>query len=195
MLIYDIEIINAIKNKKTHQREGIKYCSGWTDYAGMGISCICAYDYTEDRYRVFTKDNFIDFIDLAIIKDTLIGFNNINFDNKVIGACLNFNIKQANCFDILRKIWMSAGHDENKFSPATHGNYGLDAMCKANFNIQKLGNGALSPILWQQGKTGSVIDYCLNDVRMTKKLCDKIMSHGFLDDPKTGGILKIKGPE
>lgn len=52
-LIYDIEIAKAILGPKEKPMPGVEYCQGWTDYVGMGISVICAYDCAEDRYRVF----------------------------------------------------------------------------------------------------------------------------------------------
>lgn len=38
-LIYDIEIVKGIPDKKKTMLEGIEYCAGWEDHANMGISC------------------------------------------------------------------------------------------------------------------------------------------------------------
>jgi hypothetical protein len=43
----------------------IQYCGGWRHFEGMGISCIGAYDYAEDRWRVFTWDNRDEFAELG----------------------------------------------------------------------------------------------------------------------------------
>ena len=59
-----------------------------------------------------------------------------------------------------------------------------DDMSKANFGTTKTGNGAMAPIDFQQGRYGSVIDYCLADVRLTKSLLDKVINNGFLTSPK-----------
>jgi len=194
MLIYDLEIEKAIQGRKEDRLLGIKYCDGWDDHANMGISCICAYDYTEDRYRVFTQSNLETFKDLLQSHTIYVGFNNINFDNKVIKACWNIDIPQEKSFDILRRIWRAAGHDENIFNPSTHGSYGLDACCAANFNIHKSGHGALAPVEWQQAKIGNVIDYCLKDVFLTRMLMDKIVKGGWIIDPKNvANRLYIEG--
>lgn len=184
MLIYDLEIERAIQGRKEERIPGIDYCNGWGDHAGMGISCICAYDYSEDRYRVFTKSNMYDFRNLLQFHSIYVGFNNINFDNKTIKACWDIDIPQEKSFDILRRVWRAAGYDENVFNINTHAGYGLDACCATNFNRHKTSNGALAPVEWQRGNMGTVIDYCLNDVYMTKLLMDKIIKDGWIHDPK-----------
>jgi len=86
MLIYDIEIKRAIAINGVPERPGIDYCFGWDDVEGMGISCVCAYDYWQDRYRVFMEDNLAEFNALAVMRVPLVGFNNIKFDNAVLMA-------------------------------------------------------------------------------------------------------------
>ena len=187
-LIYDIEIIRAIPNRNGERQEGILYCDGWQDHKNMGISVIGCYDYTEQRYRVFCQDNFDKFIDATQGK-VLVGFNSIPFDNAVINATMGLEMPENRCYDLLREIWKASGLPA-QFSPKTHGGFGLDAMCETNFGTRKTGNGALAPVLWQQGKIGEVIDYCLNDIALTKQLFEKSL-HGPLVSPKTGELLVL----
>lgn len=181
-LVYDIEIIKAIPSFEP-MIEGIEYCEGWCDYANMGISIICAYDYVEERYRVFCKDNFDLFYTLTQNRELLIGFNNVGFDNKVLRLTNN------RCYDILREIWISLGLDPNVFAYHTHGGYSLNEMCKINNIGTKTGHGASAPILWQRGEIGAVIDYCLNDVKLTKDLFE-LSQKGPIKSPK-GGTLTL----
>lgn len=192
MIIYDCEIINAIPPKNDKDRiPGIEYCEGWHDHENMGISCIGVYDYKTDRYHVFLEDNMVEFIKLVTSTDLVIGFNSIHFDNNL---CLANGIDWVTeNYDILREVWIAAGLPP-KFTSWKNAGYGLDAMAKQNLGYQKSGNGALAPVLWQQGKYGEVIDYCLNDVKLTKGLMDKILNRELLRDPKTGGLLDVRHP-
>jgi hypothetical protein len=191
MLIYDCEIIKAIPNKKEEPIEGIEYCEGWTDYVGMGISVIGVYDYIEDRYRVFTKDNFDEFQDLIDKRDIIVGFNSKKFDNSLCEAN-GIKISHKKHFDILVEIWKADGLSE-EFQFPSHLGYGLDKCCEVNFGSHKSGNGALAPVQWQNGEYGKVIDYCLNDVRLTKKLLDKIIYQEYITHPKKEDeILEIQ---
>lgn len=193
-LIYDIEIVNAILGRDESEIRGITYCGGWNDHANMGISVIGAYDYHEDRYRVFCRDGFDDF--RALAADRLcVGFNSIRFDNAVIRATGVADIDKEQCYDILREMWLAAGvGDAEPFDFKRHGGYGLDATCERNFGTKKTGNGALAPVLWQQGKVGQVIDYCLNDIKLTKQIFDLILTGTPVVSPKDGSLLNLRVP-
>jgi len=195
MLIYDIEIIKAIPPKNDNEREaGIEYCEGWNDHANMGVSTICAYDYEENRYRVFTEDNFDRFSKLANNAEIVIGFNSIKFDNAVCRACGIADIPDNKSYDLLVEIWKGAGLGP-KFQYPSHIGFSLDACCRTNFGTEKSGHGALAPVDWQQGKIGTVIDYCLNDVRLTKQLMDRIMCAGKITDPRnTMETIQVSAP-
>jgi len=193
-LVYDCEIVNAIQGRKEEKLPGINYCKGWRDFEGMGISVVCAYDYLEDRYRLFEKDNADEFASLIESRELLIGFNSITFDNQLIYRNWRKDIDPARCYDILREAWAGAGLGP-VFAPSTHGGYSLDAMAEANLGQKKSGHGALAPVQWQRGERGAVIDYCLQDIALTKKLFDKVLATGSLVNPKRAGeLIYMKAP-
>ncbi len=203
ILIYDCEIIKGILKKGEEPVPGIEYCGGWRDFENMGVSVIGAYDYRTDRYRTFCADNFHEFALLAADADAVVDFNGYQFDKPLIEASgvlperefPDGTIEFNRHYDILREIWRAEGHDPDKFNDDTHGNYGLDACCKANFGTVKTGHGAIAPVDWQRGRVGSVIDYCLNDVRLTKQLFDQILRHGYIRNPKDPSrIIEMPDP-
>src|SRR3990167_4824418 len=86
-LIYDIEIVKAIRHRDEWPEDGIQYCDGWHDFTRMGVSVVGCYDYAEGRYRVFCEDNKREFRMLLEERGPLcVGFNNIAFDNAVLVA-------------------------------------------------------------------------------------------------------------
>lgn len=192
-IIYDIEIAK-VPSPNSYCEKGIKYCSGWSDHARMGISIIGCYDYQQDRYRAFCDDNKSEFMVLLDRGPMCVGFNNIPFDNAVIAATDGWMApNDAVCYDLLREIWIASGL-EPEFNRKTHGGVGLDAVCERNFGTKKSGNGALAPVDWQRGNYGTVIDYCLNDVRLTKQLFDLVLSGKPVINPKTGAELMLRKP-
>jgi len=185
-LVYDLEIINCVPGKDK-PLDGIKYCQGWGDHAGMGISVIGAFDYSTQRYRVFLEDNFDAFVNLARDSDLLVTFNGIAFDHKVLAACLNFNPILKD-YDLLLEMTKAAGVYNAK-------GFSLDATSRANFKNGKSGDGRLAPINWQEGHRGNVIDYCLEDVRLTKALFDRVKQTGGLRDPRDPSrFLEMRKP-
>lgn len=108
MLIYDIEILNAIPDRSGQRQEGVEYCEGWHDYAGMSIACVGAYDYKHDRSRVFLADNLQEFGWWAVTQECVVGFNNNRFDNRLLEA-QGIAIQPEKSYDLLQEIWRAAG--------------------------------------------------------------------------------------
>lgn len=182
MLIYDCEIERAILGKNETPIPGIEYCEGWHAFKEMGLSCIGAYDYSEDRYRVFCRDNFEELQALIDRHDIIVGFNSRAFDN-LLCAAHGIIVPEEKSYDLLVEIWRAAGLGP-QFEYPSHAGFGLDAICSANFGLNKTGHGAKAPVLWQQGKIGQVIDYCLQDCRLSRKLLDFINLGCPIRDPR-----------
>ena len=199
VLIYDIEIEKGILGKGEEALAGYEYCAGWHDHANMGISVIGAYDYNEDRYRVFCQDNMHEFAQAIEKADKIIGFNNVAFDNAVIAAAWEPLVKlpegwQGKSYDLLVETWRAAGLAP-VFQYPSHIGYGLDAMCERNFGTKKSGHGAKAPIYWQRKMIGNVIDYCLNDIRLTKQLFDAVLAGKPISNPTNGKELILRNPQ
>ncbi len=190
-LVYDIEILNAIPDNRHPPVEGVSYCGGWDDYKGMGIACICTYDYKHDRYHTFLEDNQHQFFALLQKRDYLIGFNNGGFDDKLIMEVVGFDVnKHTKSMDLLSEVWAACGLGRRYGGPQYAG-FGLQELSLANGLPGKTSTGAHAPILWQKGKRGEVIDYCLNDVWLTKKLIDQCREVGHLQSPKNALPMEI----
>lgn len=189
LVVYDCEILNVIPDSitKLAPEPGINYCKGWGDHEGMGISVICAYVWGEG-YRVFMADNASDFSALAGSDDTiLVGFNNKAFDDKLIAAHFKlFTVPEHRSWDLLREFRRAKGG--NPDAPGS-GTGGLNGLALANF-LQGKQSTANAPRDWQQGLHGKVIDQCLNDVMLTKKLVELALDYR-LRDPATGRKLAM----
>ena len=175
-----------------------------------------------DRYRVFMPDTFDRAVELFSEHDLIAGFNHKRFDNLLMkqylgidlerrvkvpvissGAGDNGNLQFADDrewavrrhYDVLEQIWLAKGLDPNRFDFKTHGGVGLDAVCEKNFGFKKTGSGANAPFLWLAGRRGEVVDYCLNDVWLTKRLVYEVIFGGELIDPTSGKALVLKQPQ
>jgi len=197
MLIYDTEIKNGVPGKE-ELIPGINYCKGWDDFKGMGVAVVAAYDYTEDAYRVFCEDNLDEFQHLVWDHldqgDKIVGFNSLKFDNPLVKVH-GVDIPDEGSYDLQLAIHKAARLGP-EFNKRTHTGFSLDACVRTNFlGVGKIGDGAMAPVLWQQGKIGKVIDYCLSDVWLTKILLDKVVTKGGILNPKTGLFMRVVCPE
>lgn len=186
ILIYDCEIIKAIRDPKKVDLAHIEYCDGWDDYENMGISVIGVNFISENVDAVFSHNSNIDletFQNGLDVADVLVGFNNQSFDDNLIKAN-GFTIPENVVnYDLLAEIWEGAGLGRTFVYP-THAGFSLDAICKANGLGEKTGTGANAAVLWQRGKFDEVIEYCENDIRITRKLFDLIQEKGEIKDPR-----------
>lgn len=71
---------------------------------------------------------------------------------------------------------------------------GLDDVCLANKLPGKDGNGALAPWLYQHGKIGTLLDYCMGDTLATLRLYRYIKQSGGVTDPRNGQWLAVVLP-
>ena len=186
MLIYDTEIIKMIPPKSGELDPDLEYCAGFDDFANMGIALIGVHDYCFDQYRLFSKDELGDFQALVDYHDIVVGFNNIRFDNQLLAAN-GVKIPEDKCYDILVEMFSQFGG--RRFGCT------LGDVARVNFGAQKSGSGADAPKLWQQGFYGKVSDYCLHDIRLTKKILDRILRQGWIINPlNTAARLYLPRP-
>lgn len=187
MIIYDIEIQKLIPDKNKKNLSDFEYCEGWGDHFGMGLACAVTFDTARQEFRIF--DEFmIDELKKTLMRtDVVIGFNCLRFDNKIL-ASYEIEIPEHKCYDLLHEIAKAAG-TPNQFS-----GLGLNAICKANFGIEKIGDGADAPILYQRKRFGELHDYCLADVRLTFRILQKIFECGHIINPRTGKWIRVPRP-
>lgn len=195
MLVADIEIVKAVPPKNDLERiEGIDYCAGWDDKENMGVSCCVVYDSRPRLWRVFLRDNMAALQELIDSRDLIIGHNFLAFDAPVL-AGVGVNIPEEKIYDTLVEAWRGAGLAPT-FRYPTHIGFGLDKICEVNFGTKKTEDGALAPVMWQRGEYGRVIDYCVNDVEMTRRVVQQILTHGYIRDPRNPKmILPMASPK
>jgi hypothetical protein len=169
--VFDLEIKKRIED-----------CSkGWQSHDEMGISVLCLFDYATMRYRVFDDYNKDECLNILHNYDIVSGFNTVNFDWKVVNKSWpNGYTRIGKDFDILREIWVSLGLNPDVFNPRTHGGYKLDDVAAETISMRKTANGALAPVMFQEGRYADLVDYCLEDVRIERTLFEFVVENGYV---------------
>jgi hypothetical protein len=161
--------------------------SDWDHTENIRVSCCCLYSYLEDRYHVYGPRD-LDYLRAYLTTvDLIIGYNINKFDLPVIYGTENRKMPAGlnTTYDILVEIWKVLGLDPTEFTDI-HKGFSLNQVAKYTLNKQKTGSGAHAPQLWQQGNFWKVIDYCLNDVALTKDLYDFIQACGCVYNKRKG---------
>ena len=188
IVVYDIEIVKCIPDRKKPNDPTLEYCGGWNDRSGMGISVLCAFDTREQMPRIFLADNLAEFGKL-IEGRTVAGFNNQGFDDPLLAAN---GITVGDSYDLCYEMRAAVGEPRAFTFGVTKGGRRLDDLANANLGAQKSMHGDLAPVEWQRGNRGAVIDYCMRDVMLTWRLIEKLPS---LIDPVTGKTVTLAMPQ
>jgi hypothetical protein len=196
MIIFDCEIKKMILGRNERVVEGLQYCEGWGDYAGMGVSVVCAFDTDNDEMHTLLPED--DPTDAEYLQklfsstDYIVGFNNHGFDNKLLAA-INITIPKEKSYDIYEQVIDAAGLSNAPF--AARKGYRLDDLARANHLSRKNDDegGALAPMLYQRGEIERLHRYCQNDVQMTVQVLDYIMGAQLMC-PVRGCQLPVKRP-
>jgi hypothetical protein len=183
-VVYDAETRCCMPGSGDWAR-GLEHCKGWTDYQGAGISVVAAYDYLEDSYMVFMADNLHKFQNLVDGREHVIGFNSLRFDDPLLAA---HDVAVTTTYDLLKEI-REAVKSMPKVETTGRRSYNLELLSQVNLGGGKHGDGAMAPMLWQCGRLGSLISYCLRDVQVTKQLFDRRLG---LIDPNCGRTLQLR---
>lgn len=171
IVVYDCEIENVIDGKVI----------SWDTYDKMGLSVACLYDYLDDDYKVYFREDIPALCERLNSADLVVGFNTTGFDNKLLRA-LGGDLRPDDSlknWDILYWSRRAIGWKEGVRFPS---GLRLDNHLESIFGdkFKKTGDGALAPVWWQEGKRSQVITYCLADVKRERMLFEHIFNYGWV---------------
>lgn len=154
---------------------------GWGRADQMGISCVVVYDSGQDAYIEYLEKDISALIDHLKRLDLVVGFNIKRFDYKVISGYAHFNFERLPTLDILQKVHERLGY-----------RLSLDHLGGVTLGAQKTANGLLALKWWKEGKIREIIDYCRQDVALTKDLYLFGRHHRYLlFKNKAGQVVRI----
>ena len=176
MVNKDIIVID-IETKNTFEDVG-----GRMNLEKLDASLACIYSYNHDTYAPFRENEWHKLAPILQNARLIIGFSISRFDLPVMKKYFPFNLMALSRYDILDEIELVYG---NRIS--------LDILAKTNLGTQKTGHGLDAITYYRSGDWRSLIEYCTQDVKITKDLYDLIKKQGFLNIPKryTGELVKV----
>jgi DEAD/DEAH box helicase domain-containing protein len=141
---------------------------GWDHVDKLGISVACAYDSKTDQFTSYTEDKLKDLIDLC--EDRLVvGYNIRGFDLPVM-VPYGLDVKKLDVFDIMYDL---EALTRQRFLK-------LDYVAKGTLGLGKSADGLQAVEWWKQGQIQKIIDYCIQDVRVTRDVFQFGRQNGFV---------------
>lgn len=154
---------------------------GWHRADLMGISCVVIYDSERDVFIEFAEDKIEDLIYAIKEFDLIIGFNILKFDYSVLSGYSRFDFRMLNTLDMLQEIHHRLGY-----------RLSLDHLASVTLGRKKTADGLQALKWWKQGKIQKIIDYCKQDVMITRDLYLYGKENGYLlFNNKAGNTVRV----
>jgi DEAD/DEAH box helicase domain-containing protein len=142
---------------------------GWGNVHLMRLAVGVVYDKNSNGFEVFAEEEVENLIERLRGFDLVVGFNVKRFDYRVLAAYTGFDFRQLPTFDILEDIYQRLGF-----------RLSLGHLAEQTLGKAKTADG-IQAVRWlREGKLDAVVDYCRDDVTITKDLFDFGLSHGYL---------------
>jgi DEAD/DEAH box helicase domain-containing protein len=140
-------------------RRSAKQVGGWNRASKMGVSCAILYNCVTDLYQEYLQEDIEQLCDDLMTFDLIIGFNIIGFDYKVLSGLCDFDFLSLPTLDILERVHKRLGY-----------RLSLDHLASQTLNSKKSADGLMALKWWEQGEIQKIIDYCKQDVQVTRDL-------------------------
>lgn len=141
---------------------------GWENIAQLGISVACAYDSKTDQFLAFRENELKSLIELCEER-LVIGYNIRGFDLPVM-VPYGLQPQRLDVFDIMYDLETLTRQRFLK----------LEAVARGTLNAGKSADGLMAVEWWKSGQIQKIIDYCMQDVKVTRDIFQFGRQNGFV---------------
>ena len=142
---------------------------GWDNFAGMGVSVATSYDSATSRFYSFEESEIAGLIDQILNAGLVVGYNHLRFDYRVLSAYSDADFWSVPSFDMLVAVTATLGHRLK-----------LDHIVKPTLNAKKTTDGTQAVRWVRNGEIDRVIEYCMNDTKITRDVFIRGCRQGHL---------------
>jgi DEAD/DEAH box helicase domain-containing protein len=146
----------------------VQEVGGWDHVDKLGISVACAYDSKSDQFLSFLEKDMKALIELCEQR-LVIGYNIRGFDLPVM-VPYGLEIQRIDAFDIMYDLETLTRQRFLK----------LEAVAKGTLGTGKSADGLMAVEWWKAGQIQKIIDYCLQDVKVTRDVFQFGRQNGFV---------------
>lgn len=149
---------------------------GRSQFHRLGVSVGVAYRYDLEEFLVVNEETISELIDLLLEASLVVGYNIRGFDYEVLRAYTEENLQKLPTFDLMFDLEERLG-----FRPK------LDSVVSATLGEGKIADGMQALEWWKVGEIDKIIEYCREDVRVTRDLYDFGKRHRWVQVARFGG--------
>jgi len=149
---------------------------GRSQFHRLGVSVGVAYRYDLDEFLVVNEETISELVSLLLEASLVVGYNIRGFDYEVLRAYTEENLQKLPTLDLMFDLEERLG-----FRPK------LDSVVSATLGDGKIADGLQALEWWRLGEIDKIIEYCQEDVRVTRDLYDFGKRHRWVQVSRFGG--------
>jgi len=149
---------------------------GRSQFHRLGVSVGVAYRYDLDEFLVVTEERVSELVAILLGASLVVGYNIRGFDYEVLRAYTEEDLQQLPTLDLMFDLEERLG-----FRPK------LDSVASATLGEGKTADGMQALEWWRLGEIDKIIEYCREDVRVTRDLYDFGKRHRWVQVSRFGG--------
>ncbi len=146
----------------------------------LGLSGAVTYSSADGEFHRYLEKDVQDLVAELRNADLVVGFNVLRFDYEVLQAYTAFPLRSIPTLDMLEEIYRRLGF-----------RVGLDALAQATLGTQKSADGLMAVRWYRQGELEKLLDYCQQDVEVTRQLYEYGRKYKHLKFKDRRGRLKL----
>ncbi|HUT15518.1 MAG TPA: ribonuclease H-like domain-containing protein [Anaerolineae bacterium] len=132
----------------------------------LGLAVAVTYNTAAATYHHYTEDQVDDLITELKSADLIVGYNVLAFDYEVLRAYSDESFEELNTADMLAHLHHRLGFRVS-----------LNSVATATLNVGKSADGLQAVAWFREGLIEKVLDYCQQDVEVTKNLYEYGKQH------------------
>lgn len=148
---------------------------GWDHVDKLGVSVACAYDSKTDTFTSYMENELGKLITLCEER-LIVGYNVRGFDLPVL-VPYGLDLKGLDVFDIMYDL---EALTRQRFLK-------LEYVARGTLGTGKSADGLKAVEWWKQGEIAKLIEYCTQDVRVTRDVFQFGRQNGFVKIQRTEG--------
>jgi len=155
---------------------------GWGNIHKMGLAVGVVWDSLDQEFFVYEEKDARQLVDKLRTADLAVGFNIIGFDYTVLQPYSDFDLQDINTFDMLVDVKKKLGF-----------RLSLNHLAQHTLNAEKSADGLISLQWYKEGKINKIIQYCRQDVEITRDLFLFGEKNGYVNyQSRSGNSLKLE---
>jgi len=163
---------------------------GWGNIIDMGMSVGVIWDSSDEMFHVYLEHQVPQLIDHLKAGDLIVGFNHVEFDLRVLAGNettserrhqVYLELVELNHFDMLTELKKILGHRLR-----------LDSLARPTLQAGKSADGLQALAWYKEGRIDLIIEYCKQDVEVTRQLFEYAVREGQLLYDSRAGIKTVE---